>query len=476
MANIPLPPGSSRALGESGTNFFHGYISGEDYARDLQGILAVRVYDVMRRSDPVIRAIIKVVTDPILSANWDIEPASKETRDIKIAEHAKYEFFDRKLDYYDIMREGFSFLPFGHFVAEKIYDTKAVYNGKRYIGFENIASRKQSTILKWQMDNGQPGITQTTPFDGSINIPRQKLLYVVNNQEGENYNGESFLRSAYKPWKIKDSLEIMNAVALENQGMGIMYIKKMTTGGQSIDETELENVRQRVRQQRANEEAYLEFPDTIDVGFLDMKGHTTKDIPGELKRLDEQITLSALAQFLLLGQTGGGGSRAVSQDHSRLFVKALISVARIWQIAFQRDVINDWADLNYSDLQNGYPKLVFSTISDEDVPETSTAVNQLMQVGALTPGLELENRLRRMLNLPELSQQEYDQRQQQKQSNDVAKAQAPATTGDKPTDPQADQNNPETDGPAGETDLSVEATIAEAERIERELLSIIAGR
>lgn len=490
MANITakLPPRATRPLGKSGTNIYKGWISYEDYARDLQGRLAVEAYDVMRKSDPVVGAILKVVKDPIISANWDIEPASDDPRDIAIAKHTKYEFFDRKLDYYDIMREGFSFLEFGHFVAEKIYDTSATYQGKPYIGFSEIASRKQRTILKWEMDNGQQGITQLTPYGGMVDIPRSKMLYVVNNQEGENYYGVSMLRTCYKPWKIKDGLEIMQAVALENMGMGIPYIKKLTANGQTVDETELANAREKIRQQRANEEGYWEFPDTIEVGFIDMKGHTTKDIAPELKRLDEQITLSALAQFLLLGQTGGGGSRAVSQDHSRLFVKALVAVARTWQMAFQRDVINDFVDLNYSNLPNGYPKLVFSTISDEDVPETSTAVATLLQAGGLTPGLELENRLRRMLNLPELSQEEYDKRQQAKQQQDLkqAKAAQPATPpdgDDAPADPQADPDNPEEDDPAGEANPNQKPddnpdalAIADAERAEKQLLSILAER
>lgn len=488
MANTTgkLPRQATKEIGRSGTSIYGGRIVGVDFARDLQGWLALDAFDVMRKSDPVVKAILKVVTDPILAANWDIEPASKDQRDIDIAEHAKFEFFNRKVDYYDLMREGFTFLPFGHFVAEKVYDTSAVYKGKPYIGLSAINSRKQRTILKWELDDGTAGIVQITPYGGYEQIPREKLLYVVNNQEGENYLGESMLRAAYKPWKIKDGLEMMQAVALENMGMGIPYIKK-NMNGLTTTEDELQSARDHIRQQRVNEELYWEFPNSIEVGFIDMKGHTTKDIAPELKRLDEQITLSALAQFLLLGQTGGGGSRAVSQDHSRLFVKALVAVARIWQIAFQRDVINDWVDLNYSNLPNGYPKLVFSTISDEDVPETSAAVATLLQAGGLTPGLELENRLRRMLNMPELEQAEYDKRTQaqQQQVAQKSKAGAPAKTDD---DPQADPNNPEEDDPAGEANPKkkpndqvdqpkhVQNAVAEAERVEKQLLDIIARR
>jgi hypothetical protein len=83
-------------------------------------------------------------------------------------------------------------------------------------------------------DDDTPGIAQILPsgkngmgIGGSTaNIPREKLLYVANDQEGENYFGVSLLGYAYKPWKIKDGLQIMNAVALENTAMGVPHIKK----------------------------------------------------------------------------------------------------------------------------------------------------------------------------------------------------------------------------------------------------------
>jgi phage gp29-like protein len=139
-----------------------------------------------------------------------------------------------------------------------------------------------------------------------------------------------------------------------------------------------------------------------------MKGNTTKDVLPTIEYQDRQILLSVLGQFLLLGQNGSSGSRAVSADHSRLFVKALNAVAKQYQYAFQKDVINRWVDFNYSNLPNGYPKLNFSTISDEDVQETANAVNSLMAVSALHPDRDMENRLRKMLNMPPLTDEDYD--------------------------------------------------------------------
>lgn len=442
-----LPPQAGQEIGQSGTYFYKGYITAEEYSIDLQGKYGLQVYDVMRKSDATIHAILQVCKQPILSADWKIDAASDDDIDQEIAKRANYEIFNRQISYHSVMREGLTFLDFGFFIAENVFEA-AEFDGKPYIGIKKIASRKQRSILKFQMDDDKPGITQILPNAAkTANIPREKLLYAINDQEGENYYGTSLLRYAYKPWKIKDGLEIMNAVALENQALGVPYIKK-GVNGETVDEGELIKLRSLLRNQRLNEEAYWEYPASVEVGFTDMKGHTTKEILPTIAYQDQQITLSVLAQFLLLGANDASGSRAVSQDHSRLFVKALVSVAKTWQEAFQRDVLNKWVDLNYSKLPNGYPKLAFSTISDEDVQETANAVTALMGAGAITPDRDLENRLRSMMNVPLLSKDDYENYDEKHKPVDVKAAEDNADNPDDPTgkQPNGDKSNPDDPG------------------------------
>lgn len=413
---------AAQQIGASGTYITKGYITAEEYSIDLQGKYGLQVYAVMI-NDSTVRVLIDVITNPLLGVEWFFEPASKDPIDEKIAKHATYEFFERQghMDYWNIMREGFSFLPYGFFVGELVYDDDVQWNGQTYIGMKTVASRKQRSILRFKATiNGQEvdGVEQILPTgmtgDGrsaatTAHIPRNKLLYVANNQQGENYFGESLLRPVYKNWKIKDGLDIMQAVALENMALGIPYIKK-GINGVNVSEPELEKAREKIRQQRANEEGYWEFPVGVEVGFIDMKGHTTKDVMPTIEYHDRQILLRGLAQFLLLGSQDSAGSRAVSQDHSRLFVKAQEAMAKQWQTAWQRDVVNRWVDLNYSkaSLKNGYPKFTHASISDEDVGETAKAVEALMGAGALHPDRDSENRMRHMLGWPELQDEDYE--------------------------------------------------------------------
>lgn len=403
---VKLPTDAGKEIGQSGTYMYYGFISGEEYNLDLVGKVGLQTYDVMRKSDATVHATLVVCKNPIIGATWDVQPASSEPDDIEIAEYVERELFERKIMWQDTLREALTCLDFGHAVMEIVYE-KTDYNGKPRIGLAKLASRKQRSILRWEMSDHNPGVTQVVPTGKLIDIPREKLVYITNEREGDNYDGISLLRFAYKPWKIKDALELMNAIALERMAVGVPIVKK-GMNNITISDGELQKVRSALRQMRVNEESYLEIPDGLEISMLDMGAQTTKDVLPTIEHQNRQITLSVLAQFLMLGSAGGSGSRAVSADHSTLFIKSLEAVARTIQQAFQKDVINRLVDLNYSNLKNGYPKLTFADISDDDAAASATAVAALMNAGALTRDPTVENRLRKMLNLPPLSDEMVD--------------------------------------------------------------------
>lgn len=481
---VPVEAGSE--IGYSGTYNYHGYITAEEYNLQLVGKLGLQVYDTMRRSDATVHAALSVTKDPIIGADWMVEAASDDPVDIEIAEYVNRELFKRNIAYPDLIREALTALDFGHALFEKVYEITE-FNGKPRIGLKAIKSRKQRSILRWAIGQGdaeKPGVTQILQGGQSAEIPRAKLVYVINEREGENYEGISLLRFAYKHWKIKDAIEIMNAIALERMSVGIPILTK-GVGGVTVGEPELIKVRKALRAMRANEEGYIELPDGTTLAMLDMKAQSTKDNLPTIEHQNSQITLSVLAQFLMLGQTGGSGSRAVSADHSTLFMKSLEAVARTIQIPFQTDIVNSLVDLNYSNLKNGYPKLVYSDLSDDDASALGTAIASLKTAGAITMDPDLENRIRTMFGLPELTEEMYD---------NYAELHAPVAAPNPDEDPDednpggTDKNTP--DDKTAEVDKAKKTTptdpkqtkqtkssvLADARRSQRQLIDIIVNK
>lgn len=390
--------GMGKELGKSGTFIYKGIISLEEYNTTLQNpILSIKAFDTMRRSDATVRSTLQVCKLPVQSAEWGLKPASDDKADIEVADFIHRELFDRNVDFNQFMKEGLLMLDFGYSVAEKVLELTE-FNGQTRIGITKLAYRKQRSIQAWETKDGKLGVTQQLLSGDSISIPMQKLIVFTNDKEGDNYAGISCLRYAYKHWHIKDKLDIINAIALEKLAIGVPVIKKPS----DADEGDLTRARDAVRNFRANEEAYLEAPVGWDVEMMDMKASTTKDVLPSVQYHDRQIQISVLAQFLSLGASDASGSRAVSEDHSKLFLLSEEALAKNIKSTLQEQLIKQLCDLNYSNLPNGYPELTFSKIGDEDAVALSSNVKELMSAGALTYDPALEEHLRKVLKLPDL--------------------------------------------------------------------------
>jgi hypothetical protein len=444
----PTTKGLGAELGKSGTLIFKGIITQEEYNARLSNLInAVRIYEIMRRSDATIRSTLQVCKLPILSSTWGIEEASDDKFDVEVAEFVEQELFKRNIDFHSFLKEGLTMFDFGFSVAEKTYELTE-YHGQTRIGLAKIGFRKQRSIMHWETKEGTPGVTQQL-LSETISIPIEKLIIFTNDKEGDNYEGISLLRYAYKHWDIKDKLDIINAIALEKLAVGVPVLKKPA----DADQADLIAARDAMRNFRANEEGYQEIPVGWELEMLDMKANSTKDVIPSIQYHDRQIQISVLAQFLSLGGSEASGSRAVSADHSKLFLLSEEATAKNIQSTLQEQLIRQICDLNFTkeQLKNGYPKLTFSKIGDEDTTALADSVQKLMSAGAITYDPYVEDYIRKLLRLPDLPEEvkeafEMELKQQEKARKEVAKNGDKNTTIEKdPKNPKQDPKNPEKD-------------------------------
>ena len=467
----PSTKGLGKEQGHSGTVIFRGIITQEEYNLKLaNAITANRIYDTMRRSDATVRSTLQVCKLPLLSAQWGMEAASDDKLDEEIADFVKREIFERNVNFHNFLREGLTMFDFGFSLAEKTYELTEC-DGKTRIGLKKIGFRKQKSIQSWETEDGKPGVTQMLLSAASpkASIPREKLIIFTNDKEGDNDEGISLLRYAYKHWDIKDKLDIVNAIALEKLAVGVPVLKKPA----DADQTDLVKAREALRNFRANEEGYQEIPVGWDLEMLDMKANSTKDVIPTIQYHDRQIQMSVLAQFLSLGGDSGSGSRAVSADHSKLFLLSEEAVAKNIQATLQEQLVKQLVDLNYADLPNGYPKITFSRIGDEDTTALSEAVNKLMAAGALTYDPDLEGHMRKMLHLPNLpdeirDQFEADLKEMVKVKKETASKTPEKTTKDDSLKDEKDKTDPEKNKDAIEA-----SAINEARAAKKKLIDVI---
>lgn len=408
---------AGKQTGASGTTIYNGIITGEEYNRRLVGKVGLRQYDIMRRSDSTVRAILQLCKLPIIGATWTVEPASDEQSDKDLADMINVQLKENNINFTDFLRQALTMLDFGFSVHEKTFYLTQ-HNGKDIIGLKSLGFRKQMSVEYWETKEKQPGIQQrlmgdVRPEEGNldnlVSIPQEKLVVFSNDREGDNYEGISLLRSAFKDWDMKDKLTIVNAIALERLGTGTPLLNIPT----NADSGDKELARQAVRQMRANEESYIEVPEGYTVEMLDMKGNTTRDIIPTIQYHDRQIALSVLGQMLMLGASDASGSRAVSTDQSQLFMLSEQALADNVRATIQNQIIKPLVDMNVSGLKNGYPQLKVSKIEQTDVLSLADALQKLSSASLIKPNVATEQYLRNTMHLPELTEEDKKQREEE---------------------------------------------------------------
>jgi hypothetical protein len=399
VKDTPTKPKAGLEIGDSGTRIFSGVIQ-EEYNRQLDGLRGINVYEEMRKSDSTVAAILKAVKLPIRSAEWRVKPASEDARDVEIAEFVHANLFDI-LKWADFLRHTLLAFDFGFMVFEKVFEARKV-NGKDRIVWGKLAPRLPRSIVQWEIAGKKLGVVQQTADGRSVDIPMEKLVVFVNDKEGDNWQGVSLLRTAYKPWYMKTTLEKVDAIAHERQGLGVPYAKMPEGEDSQAARTKAETI---LKNMRANEHAFVIIPDGYEIGFMDMKASTTRDPSNSLAYHSREIMKSVLAQFLELGSTSGGGtggSRALSQDHSALFLQSEETAAR-WICDTMKDPIKELVDFNFPGVEK-YPELDFEGITREDVAALVSAYGSLKNSGAITAQDADEASFREKLGLPELDE------------------------------------------------------------------------
>jgi hypothetical protein len=403
--NLILGSSLGTQLGAPGTWISGGFITHEEYNQKLLWRRGIDIFDKMRKSDASIQALLKVCKHPLLAATWSVEAASDEEFDQYVQRFVENELFNKNVNWYNFLRDALGKLDFGFAVFEKTYEMTTFEKQDR-IGLNELGWRKQWSILRWETEDHNPGVSQQL-IGETVSIPEEKLLVFVNDREGDNYQGVSVLRYCYKDWDIKHRIENIMAVAAE-RSLGVPVFEQSPKMSKN-DEQKMENV---LKNFRANQQGYIKY--IMGTGKLDwMKIETNieKDLIPILEYLQHEIDKSVLAQFLdLAGSRSGGtsGSHALSADQSQLFEKALEAVAKEVVGVLNEDLVQQLCDLNFSDMPNGYPKVSFSNIGDQNLAEKGTFMNLLAAVDLLTPDPDLENVVRDWADLPDLPDDIYE--------------------------------------------------------------------
>lgn len=422
-------------VGSTGLEVFSGVISGDliEHNNDWKDKERYTTVDKMRKGDATCAAVLAAVSLPIVATEFHIDSktgAMDERPDPVVQEAADFIseqlFHNRNFSFQAWLRETMLFLAYGVYVFEKVYTEVEGGRWDGAIGWERFAPRHPSTVERWDFNKRgrlssieQLVFSEAAPDDQPTTIKAPKLLVFTNNEEAGNILGQSVLRPAYKHWRYKDGFYAVQAIAIERQGAGVPFGQYPAgTPDPEIDKAEemLQNI-------QAHEQSYFIYGEDWDVGFTSMGAQSVLNPNQAIEHHDAMIPKSVLAGFMNLPQDGRG-SYALSSDQAGFFNFTLQTSANYLGDRFTRDAIKEIVDWNWPGL-NQYPRLRPDRVGHLGMGQLLEAITGAVDKGALTPDIDLENRVRDLLNLPAIEEDVFEEAKEPDEPEPAPAAPAP---------------------------------------------------
>lgn len=433
------PPSNRPPRSAAGRAHNNGFLQLEELNSELQGVLGLELFDIMYRTDGDIRQVIAMSCNPIIAGTWTVVPCGGKDADKDAVEQA--EFVQWAL--FEAMEPGLKahlaeMLPalarWGFCIYEETWQA-AQKDGKAYLVPRKLDLRLPRTIVRWFQDRygNLTSVVQQLPIPlndlvargysadpgrvrkasngetlqpGEVELPANNIIYYRLGGEGDNWEGVSLLRPAYKHWFLKDAIERIDAIAQEREAVGIpICYPPMGATPRQLEEMELV-----LAAMRTNDQGYIIAPGPkagqgaadgqgwlIEVIGYDRTG-SGRDPQPSLEYHTAKIAAAFIAEFIRLGHGGGSGSRAVGQVQVDPFMVSIEAMANIVEAALQ-PLVDKIIAYNFPNAKHS-PRLKMSLVDSTSLSQLADYVLKLAQVGAMLPDQQLEDFLRERADLP----------------------------------------------------------------------------
>jgi hypothetical protein len=402
-APIGRPEGVLNDLG------WNQFIDDKEYVPDLKWPLSVKAYQRMR-TDSQIAGLYRAMTMPIRRFKWVIDAndarpeivdgiANDLNLDVKGQDPRPRGRLKGRFSWDKHLYEGLLALIFGYAFFEQLgaIEDDGLWHLKK------LAPRPQESITQINVadDGGLISIRQgfvqqrsagVLGFSGTmgVEIPVDRLVAYVWEQEAANWVGRSLLRDCYRNWLVKDRLLRVDAINHERAG-GVPIVK----GQPGASKSELDRMAKMAQQFKVGEEAGGSLPAGSQMDLLRTGSNT--DVINSIRYHDESMARQFLHMFIQLGQTETG-SRALGQSFIEYAFIAQKAVAKWFADVTNEHVIEDWVDWNVTGHVDTVPLLTWE-IQEEDEHIAVEELVKLIAAKAITVDEELEDQLRERYHL-----------------------------------------------------------------------------
>jgi hypothetical protein len=380
-----------------------------DYAETIPDVIwpVSNITYSMMRNDPAVSAVLSAITLPIRRATWAVDPAGCRP---KIAQMVADDLGlpvlgvskptaarTRGVSWPEHLRAALMYLVYGHAAFEMLADVSS--GMARLVG---LYERVQHTIsfIHSTPDGDFGGISQFYHPDRkeAPEIGADRMVFYSHSREGSAWHGRSLLRPMYASFLLKREAQRILATSSRRFGMGVPTVEWVP--GATPTPAQMTAAQQAASAARVGDESGLALPPGATLVLKGLTGGTP-DVLAFIKWLDQQISKSALAQFLDLGGESSHGSRALGTAFVDLFTLAITAAAEEVADQATRQAAARIVEWNFGP-DEPVPSVVVTDIGTKH-EITADALLQLMQAGAITADPALEEYVRKAYQLPQRS-------------------------------------------------------------------------
>lgn len=368
--------------------------------------------------DPHVRRSLDAVTAPILAAQWDFEPASKDPLDVEIADFCRWVFVEQNdwrranRDALRYHRDGFSLLevtddvrpiPVERFPSHPGRGRGIIYTGFHYRPASTLAGWVQSKDDPTRIDGIEQRIIGSDGEEAGVRyIPADRLIRFTQEQEGANFAGLATARSAYGAWKTKITMMILLSIRHERMGVGVPCIILPEQEPLEADIRKAETI---LSEMRAHEKGYLLLPHGYVFSWESSSGGDT-GIQATIEACNRDIAFNTGTGFLFMGTAEGAhGSYALAQSQTGPYEISLDQhasfLANTWTLGSDGwSPVKRLVALNYG-TDRSLPTMVARNMPTKDWARVLPVVNNLAMTRLITPDEVTEKAIRTALSLPQ---------------------------------------------------------------------------
>lgn len=446
------PQPKTTELGSTGSIFVGGRLYGHEFNSDLRGYRWVEKTQKML-TDAIIKSARNARFESLLSAKWRVRPGVVDhALAEELAELVRENFGldghsgQMSIPWEEQLALFFLFEDVGFRYFEELWREE---NGR--IWLDCWADRLPAAHGKWLSKNKRQldGVQQRVASwgEGAPTIPANKLLLLVREQEGSNWEGRGTLRSCHFEWELCVHTLTMLSISIERWAVStpeMTYDQKKIW--ESLHQPTLAKLNAVIKDAEKALTQYLSRETSLLVAAEGIKYGTFGDgqmNPSAIKEVEEILTrrvqYAYLVQFLSLGQ-GSTGARSVGETHIDFFhtsaKNALDYLAgRIGGRGRPgAGTIGRLVQYNYGDVDPKYlPRLEHSGLSAAALAQAFNVLGQLKQHNLITDTDALEEQILTILEagpLQEIAKKLRAARHSYAQENPGANA--PPTTEKQP--------------------------------------------